>query len=73
MHGDELRVRHAAGTNVSISLEPDTREETRRLFLALADGGKVTMELQDMFWGAYYGAVTDKFGVQWMVNCAAKK
>jgi PhnB protein len=40
--------------------------------LALADGGKVTMELQDMFWGAYYGAVTDKFGVQWMVNCTAK-
>jgi PhnB protein len=61
------------GTNVSISLEPDTREETKRLFLALAEGGKVTMELQDMFWGAYYGAVTDKFGVQWMVNCTAKK
>lgn len=60
------------GTNVSISLEPDTREETTRLFRALADGGKVTMELQDMFWGAYYGAVTDKFGVQWMVNCTAK-
>jgi len=29
------------GTNVSTSLEPDTREETKRLFLALADGGKV--------------------------------
>jgi PhnB protein len=61
------------GNNVHINLEPDTREETKRLFLALAEGGKVTMELQDMFWGAYYGAVTDKFGVQWMVNCTAKK
>lgn len=60
------------GTNVSISLEPDSREETKRLFLALADGGKVTMDLQDMFWGAYYGALTDKYGVQWMVNCPAK-
>ena len=60
------------GTNVSINLEPDNREETRRLFLALAEGGKVTMDLQDMFWGAYYGAVTDRFGVQWMVNCTAK-
>lgn len=27
------------------------------------------MELQDMFWGAYFGSVTDKYGVQWMVNC----
>ena len=61
------------GTNVSISLEPDTRVETERLYKALSAGGKVSMELQDMFWGAYYGAFTDKFGVQWMVNCNAKK
>lgn len=60
------------GNNVYINLEPDTREETKRLFDALSGGGKVTMELQDMFWGAYYGSCTDKFGVQWMVNCSAK-
>ncbi len=42
-------------------------------FLALAEGGTVTMDLQDMFWGAYFGALTDRFGVQWMVNCTAKK
>lgn len=60
------------GNNVHINLEPDTRAETKRLFDALAQGGKVTMALQDMFWGGYYGAVTDKFGVQWMVNCSAK-
>jgi len=60
------------GNNVHISLEPDTREETKRLFDALSAGGKVGMELQDMFWGAYYGSCTDKYGVQWMVNCPAK-
>ena len=60
------------GNNVHISLEPDTREETKRLFDALSKGGKITMQLQDMFWGAYYGSVTDKYGVQWMVNCTAK-
>ena len=60
------------GTNVSIMLEPDSRDEAKRLFEALGKGGKVTMPLQDMFWGAYYGAFTDKYGVQWMVNCAAK-
>jgi PhnB protein len=60
------------GNNVHINLEPDTREETKRLFDALASGGKVTMELQDTFWGAYYGSCTDKFGIHWMVNCTAK-
>jgi PhnB protein len=61
-----------AGNNVHINLEPDTREETDRLFKALSEGGTVTMELQDMFWGAYYGSCTDKYGVQWMVNCSEK-
>jgi len=60
------------GTNVSIMLEPDTRVETKRLFESLARGGKVSMPLQEMFWGAYYGALTDRFGVQWMVNCVER-
>ncbi|MDP2721164.1 MAG: VOC family protein [Bacteroidales bacterium] len=60
------------GNNVYINLEPDTREETRRLFMALSAGGKVEMELQDMFWGDYYGSCRDQFGVQWMFNCAEK-
>jgi PhnB protein len=61
------------GNNFSISLEPDTRPEAERLFHALAENGKVTMPLQDMFWGAYFGALTDKYGVQWMVNCPDAK
>ncbi len=60
------------GNNNFISLEPDARDETERLFNALAEGGKISMPLQDMFWGAYYGSLTDKFGVQWMLNCQAK-
>ena len=60
------------GNNVHISLEPETRAEAKRLFDALSKGGKVTMDLQDTFWGAYYGSCTDKFGIQWMINCLAK-
>jgi len=60
------------GNNVHINLEPDTKVETKRLFQALSADGKVTMELQDMFWGAYYGSCTDKYGVQWMFNCTEK-
>ncbi len=60
------------GNNVSINLEPDTLEEASRLFAALAEGGQVEMPLQEMFWGDNFGSLTDKFGVKWMVNCAAK-
>ena len=60
------------GNNIHIMLEPDTKAETKKLFEAISAGGKITMELQDMFWGAYYGNCTDKFGVQWMFNCSEK-
>ena len=60
------------GNNVFVSLHPDTRSETERLFAALADGGVVEMPLQEMFWGDYYGVLRDRFGVQWMFNCDSK-
>jgi PhnB protein len=60
------------GNNNYICLSPDTRVETKRLFDELSAGGKVEMELQDMFWGDYYGTCADKFGVKWMFNCASK-
>jgi PhnB protein len=60
------------GNNVYINLEPDSRAETDRLFAALAQGGAVQSPLQEMFWGAYWGSLTDRFGVQWMFNCRAK-
>jgi len=56
------------GNNVNINLEPDTREEADRLFSALAEEGSIHQPIQEMFWGAYYGQVQDKFGVFWMVN-----
>ncbi|MFA9390251.1 MAG: VOC family protein [Prolixibacteraceae bacterium] len=61
------------GNNVYINLEPDTRAETQKLFKALSDGGQVEQELQDMFWGDYYGSCCDKFGIHWMFNCSEKK
>ncbi len=56
------------GTNMYINLEPDSREETKRLFDALSESGNITMPLQDMFWGAYYGSCTDRYGINWMFN-----
>lgn len=59
-----------SGNQVSINLEPDTRAEADRLFEGLAVNGKVEMPMADMFWGAYFGCLVDRFGVRWMVNCA---
>jgi PhnB protein len=56
------------GNNVHINLEPDSRDEATTLFRALSAGGNITMDLQDVFWGAYFGSCTDKFGINWMVN-----
>lgn len=61
------------GNNIYINLEPDTRAETERLFVALSAGGKVEMPLTDMFWGDYFGSCADRYGVQWMFNCTEKK
>ncbi len=60
------------GNNVYINLEPDTRTETDRLFKALSEGGEIEMQLQEMFWGDYFGSLTDKFGIRWMFNCSSK-
>lgn len=60
------------GNNVHINLGIDTRAETEKLFKALSAGGTVSMELQDMFWGDYFGSFTDKFGINWMLNCPEK-
>ncbi len=46
--------------------DPKTLE---RLFNAMAAGGMVTTPLGIQAWGDYYGKLTDRFGVQWMLNC----
>ena len=56
------------GNNFSISYSPKNREEADELFGKISAGGSVTMPLGDQFWGAYFGACTDKFGINWMLN-----
>ena len=56
------------GNNMHICLEPDSREETQRLFDALSKGGTITMPLEDMFFGSFFGECSDKYGINWMFN-----
>jgi PhnB protein len=56
------------GNNFSISINAASTAAADRLFNGLSKGGNVTMPLEKTFWGAYFGMLTDKFGIQWMVN-----
>jgi PhnB protein len=56
------------GNSFSISVHPDSRHEADRIFNTLADGGKISVPISDQFWGDYFGSLTDRFGVNWMVN-----
>lgn len=61
------------GNSFSLSVNADKQDEADRIFKALSDGGKVNMPIGMAFWGAYFGMLTDKFGINWMVNCEIKK
>ena len=56
------------GNNFTISINTSSQEEADKLFLGLSAGGKVTMPMSKTFWGSYFGMLTDKFGIQWMVS-----
>jgi PhnB protein len=57
------------GNNFSVSVNCEGLPEIEKLFTAFSEKGKVTMPLQDTFWGARFGMLTDQFGINWMFNC----
>jgi len=59
--------------NVHITLDFEDAGEMATKFDALAAGGKVTMPLQNTFWGARFGMLTDAYGIHWMFNCEQRK
>ncbi|MGA7323905.1 MAG: VOC family protein [Rhodomicrobium sp.] len=54
---------------ISISIGIDRVADAERIFEALAENGKVRMPLQQTFWAARFGMVTDRFAIPWMINC----
>ena len=63
----------ASEGNVHVSLTCDDVADMTKKFDALAVGGKVTVPLQDTFWGAKFGMLTDALGIRWMFNCDTKR
>lgn len=65
---ESFRQTIVTGNNFSISIGSDSTDEADRLFSELSAGGKVSMPMNKTFWGAYFGMLTDKFGISWMIN-----
>jgi PhnB protein len=60
------------GGSVHVALDLDDVDELKRIFDALAVGGRVIQPIIDTPWGAFFGAVDDRFGIGWMFNCTKK-
>ncbi len=69
---DRFRDKGVIGDNVGMSLNCNSEKEIKELFSMLSEGGEVFMPLEDAYWGALFGMVTDKYGVEWMLNFQKK-
>lgn len=61
------------GDNVWLNVNCSSDKEIHNFFHALAQGGTITEPLHQTFWGATFGILTDKFGINWMFNCSKKQ
>lgn len=64
---------YTPGKNISMSLSGDNEAELRGYWNKLVDGGSVRMPLEKAPWGDTFGMLTDKFGIDWMVNITVPK
>jgi len=68
MGGDAPPGLYAKPAGFCANIQVDSVEEAERIFNALAEGGQITLPLQQSFWAARFGMLVDRFGVPWMVN-----
>ncbi len=59
---------YQAGNNFSVMVHCDSLEELERLYVALSASGDATFPLQDTYWNARFGTLTDRFGTRWALN-----
>ena len=71
--GGEWASNYSQGNNFSVSVNTDNKEEADRLFNGLSSGGHATMPMSQTFWGSYFGMLTDKFGINWMISFAEQQ
>jgi len=66
--GGEWGAKTIVGNNISVSISAGSKDEADKLYNGLADGGVAFMPMNNTFWGDYFGMLTDKFGINWMVS-----
>jgi len=71
MGGDPLPEQYQAMQGVQLTVGITDPVEADRVFAALAEDGTVNMPLQETFWALRFGAVVDRFGISWLINCEA--
>lgn len=59
--------------NIHLCIDFNDQNAMNNVFNALGEGGKISMPLEDTFWGARFGMLTDKFGINWMFNSELPK
>ena len=73
MADDGMGEKHAAFKGMMLAIEVADDAEAKHIFIALGEGGNVTMPLAKTFWTSSFGMLTDKFGVPWMVGVESPK
>lgn len=66
--GGEWAAKTVVGNNITISITADSKEQSDHFFTSLSEGGKVTMPMDQTFWGSYFGMCTDRFDINWMIS-----
>lgn len=56
------------GNSVSVMLHCSNEDELRKTFDTLAAGGIVRDPVNTQFWGGVFGALTDRFGIDWSLH-----
>ena len=57
------------GNNISLTIGTKDVDEAERAFERLSEGATIVMPMQETFWAQRFGMLTDKFGINWMINC----
>ncbi len=68
LFGSEMTKTTTTGDKIFLWLNCKNEEEIKSTFEKLSKGGNISAELQPAYWGATFGAVTDKFGINWYVS-----
>lgn len=69
MASDDIMGGTKDGSRITLSMSFASESAINETFNKLSEGGNIIHPVTKEFWGAFFGQFTDKFGIQWMMNC----